>query len=628
MKKPCVRTGVALLLVVALSAAFIPNALALSQEAAGAASPVSRADAGSNAPEQTAVYEKSETVYASLSAAGKPEAVYVVNRFDVERAGTVVDFGAYASTKNLTDESALVSASDDVIFDAQEGVFYYQGNAAVATLPWNIEITYELDGKKVSAEELGGATGSLAVHIATTRNDAVAPAFFESFMLQITLTLDGEAVSDIKAEGATVASSGKDWAVAFTALPGREGSFELTAQVADFSMDGAQIAALPYSSVVDMPDTDEMVDEMDELADAVSRLAEGTSSLATGARSLADGASGLSQGATSFGEGLSELAASSSAIVQGSRSIKTSLATVADKLEDFDLSGLGSVSQLPANLRQIAGALEALADSAGQVREGYAASLAALEEVMNGLVANAPTEDEIAELRASVKGDAEATTTVEKLVAVYRAAQAAKGAWDASAPAFSGADELLASLSADAEQRGALALQAQALYAMADAVEASLDPETLGQLGQLAEGISLLAQEYGRFHAGLSAYAEGVCALAANYRALDSGASELADGAGSLADGAGTMNLAMAEFDAQVSTLPQTMRERIDELVADYDFPAFDPVSFTSPENGSTTAVQFVMTTPAIEKPEPPAEETPEQPAQTIWDRFLALFQG
>ena len=50
-------------------------------------------------------------------------------------------------------------------------------------------------------------------------------------------------------------------------------------------------------------------------------------------------------------------------------------------------------------------------------------------------------------------------------------------------------------------------------------------------------------------------------------------------------------------------------------------------MSFVSPQNANVEAVQFVMTTAAIEQPEAPEPEEPEQ-EQTIWDRFLALFQG
>lgn len=83
----------------------------------------------------------------------------------------------------------------------------------------------------------------------------------------------------------------------------------------------------------------------------------------------------------------------------------------------------------------------------------------------------------------------------------------------------------------------------------------------------------------------------------------------------------------MDQLNASTSALPDTMKEQISELMADYDFPEFDPVSFMSSQNANVKAVQFVMTTAAIEKPEAPQEEQPEQ-EQTIWDRFLALFQG
>lgn len=654
------RTGVVFALVVGLSAAFIPHAVAQSQAVVAGGGAAAGKD--ESAPEQTAEYEKSEVVYASLSANGKPQAVYVVNRFDVTGAGIVVDYGDYASVRNLTDEAPLErvggqggsgdavpggategadagaaaggsageTAGSATVFSADEGVFCYQGNASAAelALPWNIAVTYELDGREVSAEDLAGASGSLSVHISTTRNEGVRSEFFESFMLQITLTLDGSATSGIVADGATVASSGKDWTVAFTALPGREGDFELSAQVRDFAMDGMQIAALPYSSIIDMPDVDSMVDETGDLVDATSQLAEGTAALADGAKSLAVGAGEFSGGMTSFGGAFSQMGASSAGMVQGSAQIAASLSEIATQLGSTDLSGLGGLAQLPANLRAVADGLDALAAGAAPVSEGLSQSASAVDAAMAQLLANAPTETEIAALREQVKNDEASAATVEKLVAVYRAAQAAKGAWDGAKAGIEGAEGFLAALSADAEAGGALAVQAQALRAMADSLESSLGEGSLNGLGDLAAGMTQLAEEYGQFHEGLAAYAGGVSSLAENYGELAAGASDLADGAGSLSDGAASVASGMAVFDASVADLPRIMRERIDELTADYDFPEFDPVSFTSSANANTIAVQFVMTTPAIESPAPAAEEEPEQEELTIWDRFVALFQG
>ena len=68
------------------------------------------------------------------------------------------------------------------------------------------------------------------------------------------------------------------------------------------------------------------------------------------------------------------------------------------------------------------------------------------------------------------------------------------------------------------------------------------------------------------------------------------------------------------------------MRERMGEMMADYDFPEFDPVSFVDERNKNVTAVQFVLLTDAIEKPADEVSEKEPEPEPTMWDRFLALF--
>lgn len=106
-KHPCLRTCVVALLTVTLSVACVPSALALAEGDAASSSSASAASASS-----AATYEKSEVVYATLAASGAPKAVYVVNRFDVEVPGTVVDNGDYTSVQNLTNETELARIGD------------------------------------------------------------------------------------------------------------------------------------------------------------------------------------------------------------------------------------------------------------------------------------------------------------------------------------------------------------------------------------------------------------------------------------------------------------------------------------------------------------------------------------
>ena len=235
-KHPCLRTCVVALLTVTLSVACVPSALALAEGDAASSSSASAASASS-----AATYEKSEVVYATLAASGAPKAVYVVNRFDVEVPGTVVDHGDYTSVQNLTNETELARIGDATTFEAEAGTLYYQGDAANAALPWNVSLSYELDGKKMEADQLAGASGNLAVHVTTARNEAIDPAFYDSFMLQITFTLPGDVASDVEGEGATIAQSGEDATAAFTVLPGQDADFTLTAKVRNFKMPGGQL---------------------------------------------------------------------------------------------------------------------------------------------------------------------------------------------------------------------------------------------------------------------------------------------------------------------------------------------------------------------------------------------------
>lgn len=448
-------------------------------------------------------------------------------------------------------------------------------------------------------------------------------------MLQITFTLPGDVASGVEGEGATIAQSGEDATAAFTVLPGQDADFTLTAKVRNFKMPGAQIAALPYSSVVEMPDTSSMVSGMTNLSDAVGALAEGTSSLASGVDELTGGAQDLSSGAAAFGQGLNRLNGSSGQLVSASSQINAALSAVASGLQGADLSQLDQLRQLPGGLNALADGLAELRQQVVRVQQGYAQALPALEGAIEGIPAGTLTEEQIGSLMAlaSTSQNPDDLVTVNQLLANYQAAQTVKGTYAATKDAFSGADQLLGALAADAQSGGALAQQEAALRSMASALETAVGGGQLDQLSQLVDGIAQLSGEYGRFHEGLAQYASGLSALAENYGQLESGANQLAGGAGQLAGGAGELSSGMNQLNASTITLPETMKRQIADMTAEFDFPKFDPVSFVSPQNANVEAVQFVMTTAAIEQPEAPEPEEPEQ-EQTIWDRFLALFQG
>lgn len=263
--------------------------------------------------------EKQEVVYASLNNAGGMNSVYVVNVLKAAAGQTVQDFGTYDQVVNLTDTSTINQLSDSVILTmpesetASDTEFSYQGSVPNAQIPWNISITYLMDGQEISAEDLAGKTGSLKLRIETAQNQSVDPRYYENYLMQITCTLPMENATNVKTDQGSIALSGSDVTVSFMVMPDADGNVSLSADVTNFEMSGISFAAIPFSMALDFPDTDSLVSQFDALIDGTEQLHSGAQDLAAGVSSVdaatkqaATGAANLATGATQMTQGLQQ----------------------------------------------------------------------------------------------------------------------------------------------------------------------------------------------------------------------------------------------------------------------------------------------------------------------------------
>lgn len=273
--------------------------------------------------------EKQEVVYASLNNAGGMNSVYVVNVLKAAAGQAVQDFGTYDQVVNLTDTSTINQLSDSVILTmpesetASDTEFSYQGSVPNAQIPWNISITYLMDGQEISAEDLAGKTGSLKLRIETAQNQSVDPRYYENYLMQITCTLPMENATNVKTDQGSIALSGSDVTVSFMVMPDADGNVSLSADVTNFEMSGISFAAIPFSMALDFPDTDSLVSQFDALIDGTEQLHSGAQDLvagvssvdaatkqaATGAANLATGATRMTQGLQQYQQGLRDSAA-------------------------------------------------------------------------------------------------------------------------------------------------------------------------------------------------------------------------------------------------------------------------------------------------------------------------------
>ena len=508
-----------------------------------------------------------EVIYGRLDNRGRARSAYAVVAVTAEEPGEIVHHGQYTEVENLTDTSPIEYKNGTVTIDAAEaGRYYYQGKLRKALMPWDIQISYTLDGAEIDPDDLGGASGSLTVDIHTSTNSGFDSYFTDNYMLQISVTLPGEAADEITARNGTIALAGSDKTITFVVLPGAEGDVGFSAEIKDFTMAGFTIAGVPYSAASMMGD----MEEVDMITDGLTQLSDGISALAGAAGQLSDGADTLADNGPT--------------LTDASDQIADALNQISSGLQGFDLSSmtgdLSALEALPAGLTEIAVNLESIASMIDGMASSATPDISGITAAMQTLAMYCMTNQD-------------AMTAYMSLVNEFEALNQQLG----SLPT------MITSLSSGLRQI------VDAIMLIANQVSVGLSSMTdidTSAITELQTGMAELASQYGQFNEGLKTYTDGVAALA--------------DGAGSFSSGMYTLN-------SETSSIPDILNEFLGE---DEEAEETGPVSFLSDENEETASVQFVLSTEGIAAPEDEAPEEPEPEAKgffaELWDKIVALF--
>jgi X-X-X-Leu-X-X-Gly heptad repeat protein len=576
-------------------------------------------DAANIAQENTSVESKNEVVYATLGADGVVGAVYVVNQFEFEQAGSVTDHGNYTTVTNLTNTAPVTLQGDTVTFNSDKGKFYYQGNLASSELPWIVGISYTMDGKPAAPQDLSGHSGKLDIHITTRQNMSVNAAFYENYMLQIALTLDNDKCSNISAPDANIAIAGKNTAVNFTVMPKKDADVTLSAAVTDFTMDGIRVSGIPLSLNMDISGADDMISDFEKLADGIDKLNDGVGDLSDGTSKLNDGADSLKDGSSKIHDGLTQLGDNSSQLVAASAKIKDALSQVSSLLNSAGSFNPADMAALPDSLVQLASALSGISGELKQMKEDYTLAYASLATAINDIPDTTVSKEQLDALYAATEESQHGVLAT--LADAYTAGQAVKFAYNKGKSAFDAIGTTSATLA------GSINGIADTLNTMSAQIGKTLSGSGLDQLGKLIAGLTALSSQYSSFHDGLAGFMAGVVQMADGYTKFHKGLSKFADGVGDLDDGVKKLHDGTSELRDETADLPDKVQSKIDELKADYSGDDFKPVSFVSVQNTNIGLVQFVLKCDGIIKPEDITAPVKEK-NETFWDRFIALFKG
>lgn len=360
--------------------------------------------------------DKEESVYVMTDASGNPQETIVTNHLsNKDKADTITDETNLSDIENLKGKETFTQDGSKITWQADGNEIYYQGTTNETT-PLKQKVTYMLDGKEISPEDLAGKSGKVTIRFDyentteyTKKVNGEDVTVKVPFVALTALMLDDN-FTNVEVTNGKVKENGDKNIVIGYAVPGLKESldineddledveipeyFEMTADVKDFSLSTAMtfgVNATEYLSTSGTM-TDDLDDMINDLTDATDQLIDGSGDLSDGADKLADGANTLYDGANTLADGTATLKTGADSLATGAGSVKSGLSTLQTNLKPFS-KGMNSLKS----------GLDAYLDGTKQLNDG----IKTLYDGTGSLVAGATT------LNSSAKSISDAIATLD-----------------------------------------------------------------------------------------------------------------------------------------------------------------------------------------------------------------------
>ena len=289
------------------------------------------------------------TAESASAAAG--ETVYIIANADGSAKKVIV------SQQYDKDDPNAAQKAKSTLTDAQnvKGDNCWQG-ATDKALPVTTAITYTLDGKAISAEELAGRSGHVTIRFDYTNTqyetksiNGKSQKIYVPFAALTGTLLDSDRFTNVSVTNGKLVDDGNRTVVVGMAFPGLQESLdldsgkleipayvEISADVTDFALDTT--LTIVTNSVFNDVDDDKLDEsalndlsgDIGKLTDAMTQLMDGSDELYDGLDTLLDSSYTLSDGMGQLTSGLKKLDSSSAELNAGAETVFNTLLDTAN----------------------------------------------------------------------------------------------------------------------------------------------------------------------------------------------------------------------------------------------------------------------------------------------------------
>lgn len=542
-------------------------------------SPVTVSDAAGR--NSDAEIKKDETVYVLAGADGSVQKVIVSDWIsNTSATSTISDYSELSDIQVVKGDESFVMNDSATVWDTQGNDIYYQGTGT-KELPVSLSVSYTLDGKAITPQELAGKSGKVTIRFDYKNNQyemvkiaGKEEKIYVPFVMMTGLVVDSDSFKNIEVSNGKLINDGNRSMIMGIAFPGLQESLgldtdkielpdyiEITADVDNFEL--ATTVTLATNELFSKAEKPEIVSEEDitgainkldevmsqlvdgssqlydgmctlldksgELVEGINKLAEGAAKLKQGGAELQTGANQIQSGAGQLSSGLNQLASNNAALNGGAKQVFDSLlATATTTLNDKGLSvPTLTIDNYAAVLTQVISSLDSNAVYAQALAQVTAAVEAKRPEITAGVTAA---------VKASVTESVVLSATGLDMDSYNAAVEAGLidsttvTAINQAIDAQMATDAVLATIDSNVEAKIAELISTNM---QAPEVQAQLAAANAGAQAVIELKTSL--DSYKSFYTGLQTYTAGVATAA-------SGASELSSGAGRLSAGVATLN--------------------------------------------------------------------------------------
>lgn len=323
--------------------------------------------------------DKDESVYLISDANGNVNKTIVVDHLkNKDKKDTLEDASNLSDIENVKGKEKFTQSGDKLTWQAGGKDIYYQGTAT-AEPPVTQKVTYYLDGKEISPEDLAGKSGKVKIRFDYTNTTSYTETVngekqtVSVPFAAVTGLVLGDGFENIEVTNGKAEVSDSSSVVLGYALPGLKDSLgikdgdldgdvnipeyvEMTADVENFSMPAAMTFVVNASDYVstDGIDTSDLDDMINDLKDASTQLQDGSKTLAEGTDTLSDGLSTLQSKLGTFASGVGTL--------------QSGLKTYTDGVSTLS----GGLNKLNSNVPTLSNGITTLNSSAKSLNDGVA----------------------------------------------------------------------------------------------------------------------------------------------------------------------------------------------------------------------------------------------------------------